>query len=94
MQNETFSVRRGQEEAAWVLHQKQEELQSTCQGQEESVDGAGKPDGVRTVGAHAKERSQPTPFKKKGNEIQSAFIDQVVEQVVLARHIERVEVTP
>ena len=40
MQNET---RRGQEEAAWVLHQNQEELQSTCQGQEESVDGARKP---------------------------------------------------
>ena len=33
-------------------------------------------------------------FKKKGNEIQSAFIDQVVEQVAsVASRIERVEMT-
>eukprot|EP00731_Ephydatia_muelleri_P008282 Em0004g620a len=92
MQNELQSVRRGLEEAAQVLRQNLEELQSVRQGQEETARMVreSQMESAQTV----RKGKKPTyTFRKKGNEIQSTFIDQVVEQVVLAAcRIRRVEV--
>ena len=92
MQNELQSVRRGLEEAAQVLRQNQEELQSVRQGQEETARMVR--ESQMESAQSVRNRKKPTyTFRKKGNEIQLAFIDQVVEQVVSAAcRIGRVEV--
>ena len=92
MQNELQSIRRGQEEAARVLRQNQEELQSVCQGQEETARMV-RESQMEFAQTIRKGKKPAYTFRKKGNEIQSAFIDQVVEKVTsAASRIGRVEV--
>ena len=83
MQNELQSIRRGQEEAARVLRQNQEELQSVCQGQEETARMV-RESQMEFAQTIRKGKKPAYTFRKKGNEIQSAFIDQVVEKVTSA----------
>ena len=92
MQNELQSVRRGLEEAAQVLRQNLEEFQSVRQGQEETARMV-RESQMESAQSVRKGKKPTYTFRKKSNEIQLAFIDQVVEQVVSAAcRIGRVEV--
>ena len=83
MQSELVSVRRSQDDAALLARQNQEELQSVRQGQDETAQMVWESQ-IESARILAKGKKPAYTFKKKGNEIQSAFIDRVMERVVSA----------
>ena len=89
MQSELVSVRRSQDDAALLARQNQEELQSVRQGQDETARMV-RESQIESARILAKGKKPMYTFKKKGNEIQSAFIDRVTERVVsTAARVER-----
>ena len=81
MQSELVSVRQSQDDAALLARQNQEELQSVRQGQDETAQMV-RESQIESARILAKGKKPVYTFKKKGNEIQSAFIDRVTERVV------------